>query len=46
MREEFTNLYVTNRKNGMSRDDAWEAAYNEIRNKYDETEINRELEGA
>ena len=45
MREEFTNLYVAYRNNGMSRDEAYDAAYAEIRNKYDETEINRELEG-
>ena len=45
MREEFENLYITNRRNGLSRDEAYDAAYAEIRNKYDETEINRELEG-
>lgn len=45
MREEFENLYITNRRKGLSRDEAYEAAYAEIRSKYDETEIDRELEG-
>lgn len=45
MREEFENLYIANRKNGLSKDEAYEAAFNEIRSKYDETEIDRELEG-
>ena len=45
MREEFTNLYVIYRNKGLSRDEAYEAAYTEIRNKYDEATVNRELEG-
>ena len=44
MREEFTNLYVSYRSNGLSRDEAYNAAYTELRNKYDEETVHRELD--
>lgn len=44
MREEFTNLYVTYRNKGLSRDEAYNAAYTELRRKYDEKTVHRELD--
>lgn len=45
MREEFEKLYLENRNKGMSKDDAYTEAYSVICNKYDDADIDRELDG-
>lgn len=45
MQEELKQLYESNLKKGMSQDDAYSEAYSVICNKYDDADIDRELDG-
>lgn len=45
MNEELMKLYEENFKSGMSQDDAYTEAYSVICNKYDDADIDRELDG-
>ena len=45
MREELERLYIENRNKGMSVDKAYIEAYSVICNKYDDADIDRELDG-
>ncbi len=45
MGEEFERLYNENLAKGMNEDDAYTEAYSVICNKYDDADIDRELDG-
>lgn len=44
MRKEFMDLYVSYRNNGLSRDEAYNAAYKELKERYNEDMVHTELE--
>lgn len=45
MQKELERLYKENLANGMNEDDAYTEAYSVICNKYDDADIDRELDG-
>ena len=45
MQNELIKLYEENLAKGMSQDDAYAEAYSIICNKYDDADIDRELDG-